>query len=630
MSAQSLRKFAEVGAPRVVAARAPRVRRPIGQMLVEAGDLTVARKLEALELQSRTRVRFGEILLARGWIDEERLFDVIAEQYECDVADLAAQPPNAHQLDTLGAQFCLKEGLVPWRLRSGFVDVACSRPEAFEALRPVLEQKLGRVRMAIAPESAIHKALNDRAPVTLTENAEMRVARKASCRDWHQMALPRLLLAAVILGVVAALLAPATVLIAVCVWAVVTLLANSALKLAALLWQVENNRAQYNTPPAPIIARLPVVSIMVPLFGEKEIAGRLVQRLSRLTYPKAVLDICLVVEADDKTTREAVSRAELPKYMRVIEVPNGSIRTKPRALNYALDFCRGSIIGVYDAEDAPAPDQIEKVVTRFHTRGPEVACLQGVLDFYNARTNWLSRCFTLDFAGWFRTFLPGLAGLGFVVPLGGTTVFFRREALEKVGAWDAHNVTEDADLGIRLARHGYRTELIDTVTEEEANCLVWPWIKQRSRWLKGYTVTWAVHMREPVTLYRELGFRKFVGFQVFFLGTISQIALAPFLWSFWLVWLGIDHPAIEAIPRGAIIGTAIALITSEVINLAVAGYGARGPKHRSLIPWLFTMVLYHPLSAVAIYKGFFELLRKPFYWDKTRHGRFDRVESAGR
>ena len=137
-------------------------------------------------------------------------------------------------------------------------------------------------------------------------------------------------------------------------------------------------------------------------------------------------------------------------------------------MNYALDFTNGDYVGIYDAEDAPAPDQLWKVVDAFKRAAPDVACLQGVLDFYNAKQTWLTRCFTIDYAIWFRLVLPGLVRLGLPIPLGGTTVFFRRSALEALGRWDAHNVTEDADLGLRLARRGYRCAFMPSVTEEEA------------------------------------------------------------------------------------------------------------------------------------------------------------------
>ncbi|RYI15376.1 MAG: glycosyltransferase, partial [Acetobacteraceae bacterium] len=364
-------------------------------------------------------------------------------------------------------------------------------------------------------------------------------------------------------------------------------------------------------------------SIIVALYNEADIAPRLVRRLARLDYPVELLDVILAVEAEDHVTLDALANAELPPWMRVVIVPAGQVKTKPRALNHALDHARGAIVGVYDAEDAPEPDQLLKVVERFQRSGPEVACLQGMLDYYNPRTNWLSRCFTIEYAGWFHLVLPGLARLGLVVPLGGTTLFFRRDVLDRLGAWDAHNVTEDADLGIRLARHGYRTELIETVTFEEANCRPLPWIKQRSRWIKGYIMTWAVHMRQPRLLWRQLGAKGFLGFQVLFLGTIAQFLLAPLLWSFMVLPFGIDHPLYDAMPNWSMWALAITFFLSEVANILIGAIGLGRTKHGLSLIWVLTLKVYYPLASLAAYKGLIELATRPFYWDKTTHGLFD-------
>ena len=368
------------------------------------------------------------------------------------------------------------------------------------------------------------------------------------------------------------------------------------------------------------LQRAPVVSILVPLYRETDIAARLLARLDRLEYPRALLDICLVTEEADIATRRMLRRAALPPHMRVIVVPDGPIRTKPRALNFALDFCRGSIVGVYDAEDAPDPQQISDVVQRFANSDRRLACVQGVLDFYNAGTNWLSRCFTLEYAVWFRVVLPGFSRLGIPVPLGGTTVFFRREILERLGAWDAHNVTEDADLGIRLARHGYRTELIASVTREEANCRAWPWIRQRSRWLKGYAMTYRVHMRDPAALWRDLGPRGFLGFQALFLGTLLGFVTAPVLLSFWAVALGWPHPAAAVFPPGLLRGFMAGFVLAELISMGVGLLAAVLRGSPGLGGWAPTLHFYFPLASVAAFKALYELLRAPFYWDKTAHG----------
>jgi cellulose synthase/poly-beta-1,6-N-acetylglucosamine synthase-like glycosyltransferase len=246
--------------------------------------------------------------------------------------------------------------------------------------------------------------------------------------------------------------------------------------------------------------------------------------------------------------------------------------------------------------------------------------VQGILDFYNPQANWISRCFTIEYATWFRIVLAGAARLGFSIPLGGTTVYLRRAALAHVGGWDAHNVTEDADLGVRLARYGYQTWLMPTVTREEANNRFIPWIKQRSRWLKGYIVTYIVHMRRPFRLIKEMGVWKFLGFQCFFLTTILQFTLAPALWCFWLVFLGISTPFTEALPTEWMGGLLALFLLTELISLLVGFVAVARTQHQRLMQWVPLMMFYFPMGVFAVYKAWSELIFKPFYWDKTSHG----------
>jgi cellulose synthase/poly-beta-1,6-N-acetylglucosamine synthase-like glycosyltransferase len=311
---------------------------------------------------------------------------------------------------------------------------------------------------------------------------------------------------------------------------------------------------------------------------------------------------------------------ELPHWMRGGGVPEGQPKTKPRAMNYALDFCRGDIIGIFDAEDAPSPDQLTRVAERFANGPQDLVCLQGVLDYYNARQNWLARCFTIEYATWFRVMMPGMERLGFAIPLGGTTLYFKRSALEKLGGWDAHNVTEDADLGFRLARHGYRTEMLHTTTREEANCHAIPWVKQRSRWLKGYMVTYLVHMRRPGVLLRQLGARKFLGFQMHFVTALSQFLLAPLLWSMWMILLGLPHPLPLVVSDEWIRTMAVLFFGAEICTMMAGFVAVSGAAHRHLLPWVPTMHFYFPLGVLAAYKALYELIFAPFYWDKTQHG----------
>lgn len=513
--------------PRAVPQRDRPARKPLGQILMDMKAVDPGHMLKALALRERQDVRLGDILLAHGWVGEADLMAALANQWGARVLDLAADPPDARLADQLGPGFCLRENVLPWRRVGPVTVLVTSRPAEFGRLRDRLPEGYGPVVLALAPERAIHAAILAQRQTALVRRAEARVPPDESCRTLNGR-LAGMLAVAGLAGLAAlAALSPALAFLPLFLWAVLTLALTAGLKALAFASELRATWRPEATVPSAALARLPVVSVMVPLLREDDIAPRLIARLGRLDYPKELLDILLVVEEDDHQTRAALARRSLPHWMRVVTVPDGPIRTKPRALNYALDFCRGSVIGVYDAEDAPDPGQLRAVVGRFAERGPDVACLQGILDFYNARHNWLTRCFTIEYAAWFRVMLPGLARLGYVVPLGGTTLFFRRSALEELGGWDAHNVTEDADLGLRLARHGYRTELVATVTEEEPNGRPLPWIRQRSRWLKGYAMTWAVHMRDPAKLWRQLGPKKFIGVQILFFGTLSQYVLAP-------------------------------------------------------------------------------------------------------
>ncbi|WP_172299884.1 glycosyltransferase [Pseudoruegeria sp. HB172150] len=603
---------------------------PLGQILVSRGALSPVDRRFALERMARFDTKLGDILLAQKLVDRPRLFDALAEQFGCEVADFDAVPPDLDLFEKVGAEQCLKLGVLPWVERDGRTLVASGRPEDFDRHLPLLESLLGPVSMAVTGEIELHRAVQKLQPQSLIRRAETRVPELESCRSmaFSFNRLPPLALVLFLVLAVAVIFHPLQSARAFTVWAIVTLLANSTLKLAAMLRQLRAPAEPDQRTKRPIVARLPRVSLLVPLYKERKIAARLIGRLERLDYPRELLDILLIVEADDTTTRAALAEIDLPQHMRPVVVPASRLKTKPRALNYALEFARGSLIGVYDAEDAPAPDQILRVVERFHERGPDLACVQAVLDFYNSRSNWLARCFAVEYAAWFRVVLPGMTRLGLVAPLGGTSLFFRRTALENLGGWDAHNVTEDADLGVRLARHGYRTEFIESVTAEEANCRAWPWIRQRSRWLKGYMMTWAVHMRRPWRLWRELGAWRFLGVQLLFLGTISQFLLAPFLWLFWLMPFGIQHPFAPLIGTAGTVALVATFIASEAISLAVGLFAVRGRQHRHLLPWVITLHFYFPLAALAAYKGLFDLLTRPFFWDKTAHGLYDETAEA--
>ncbi|MCX7564946.1 glycosyltransferase [Sulfitobacter sp. F26169L] len=611
--------------PDPMAATPPVEQMPLGWVMVNAGIITQSDLEHALNLQRHIDAPLGEILVAEGLADPDDVLQMLSRQHNIPVADLTADPPDPRLSACLPSSLCLAHRCVPWLRIGDVLLVGTNHPADFNRLRACMGERGRRMLPVLVDELEIRSHISTLYGAELAQRAATRVPAAQSCRGWNPSSpLRKPVAVAVVCALLAALfIAPLWTITIGMLFAFATLVFSTVLKLAAFiaqiskLVQVDAAPVDRRSPPFP----LPKVSVLVPLLQEKEIAGKLIQRLTRLTYPKSLLEVVLVLEADDTVTRDTIARTDMPNWMSVIEVPSANnLTTKPRALNYALDFCRGSIIGVWDAEDAPEPDQIEKVVTRFQDAPENVACLQGVLDYYNPKANWLSRCFAIEYATWWRMILPGIAQLGLVIPLGGTTLFFRRSILEKLCGWDAHNVTEDADLGVRLARHGYVTELIPTVTYEEANCRAWPWVKQRSRWLKGFLITWIVHMRAPRALLRDLGFMRFLGVQTLLFATFAQFACAPLLWSFWITLAGFNHPV--ALTLGAPTANVMAwvFLLSAVLNLLISMVAVSRAEHRHLMGYVLTLPFYFPMAALSAYKALKEMVAAPFYWDKTQHG----------
>lgn len=612
----------QLGAPRGIPKQG---QTGVGRDLVRRGVISRSDLDLAQIVQRHCDAPLDDILQAEGLSDEQSLLAAHAARLGARTAsqnDLKTLPEFHSQTDP---RPLVRHGVLPVTDHDGQPAILAHGTLQMSDVADLLRHGIDptRTRVLLAPRAALQTTIAQRHRTTLTQAAQARVPAAESCRTWGHNVRRRL---ALTMGFLASVLAlawafPVAVFGVFVGWAALTLIISAGMKTAAFTARMAAGDTALPGAPAPRAGvPLPKVSVLVPLFRETEIAHHLIARLSRLTYPKCLLDVVLVLEEEDDLTRQTLAQIDLPPWIRAVVVPDGQPRTKPRAMNYALDFCRGDIIGIFDAEDAPDPDQITAVARRFQQAPPDVVCLQGVLDYYNPRQNWLARCFTIEYATWFRMILPGMAQLGFAIPLGGTTLYFRRNALEQLGGWDAHNVTEDADLGFRLARHGYRTEMLHTVTGEEANCRLWPWIKQRSRWLKGYMTTYLVHMRRPVQLYRQLGAWKFWGFQAHFITALSQFVLAPVLWSFWLVLFGLSHPLDAVLAREVLVAFGSLFLMVEVVNIVIHTAAVRGRPHRHLLPWVPTMHLYAPLGAIAAYKAVYELVLKPFFWDKTTHG----------
>ena len=348
----------------------------------------------------------------------------------------------------------------------------------------------------------------------------------------------------------------------------------------------------------------------------------LVAALLRLDYPAAKLDILLVVESVDQETQAALRAQALPPHMRVLVVPDVGPRTKPKALNYALRLARGVLVVVYDAEDEPEPDQLRRAQHAFQHGPPDLMCVQGRLALYNPRPGWLARQFMLEYAALFDMMLPALVALGLPVPLGGTSNHFPRATLEALGGWDAYNVTEDADLGIRIARAGGRIAVLDSTTFEEAPEQLGVWLRQRTRWLKGFMLTWLVHMRRPGRLLAQLGPIGFIGFNAFLGGTVLSALILPVF----IVMLGLEVAAgglllpAETALGGALLWAAVFnLVGGFLSGMAIAGFAASRRGLLGLLPHLVVMPLYWVLISLAAYRAAAQLVTAPYLWEKTPH-----------
>ena len=295
-------------------------------------------------------------------------------------------------------------------------------------------------------------------------------------------------------------------------------------------------------------AGLPIYTVLVPAYQEPEVLPRLIGGLARLEYPADRLDILLLLEADDfPTIAAAESLVGVGTPVRIVLVPPSEPRTKPTACNFGLTEARGEFVTIYDAEDRPEPLQLRRAVVAFRRGGADLACLQARLSYHNAEQNLLTRWFTLEYDVWFRWLLPGLMATRAPIPLGGTSNHIRRDVLVGMGAWDAWNVTEDADLGIRLARHGWRTAMLGSTTYEEANSDAINWVKQRSRWYKGYLQSFFVALRRPGALHREIGATGIASLVLFVFATPVLALLNPLFWGLTALWWLATPPFVAAL-----------------------------------------------------------------------------------
>jgi glycosyltransferase XagB len=598
----------------------------IGDLLRAMGALTDEDLAAALQEQARSGGRIGEILVAYEVVPEATVTTALACQLgvatvgpdDEPVAELSASEARVWRAVTLdgeaGADGAVAVALAdPAPERLAQLEARLRRPiEVRLCEERTLDALLGRL-YADADAAEVIRALREESPeLSASKTRLSRPQAVAAC----------VLAGAVAIGLVVSAGLAATVLATV---ATAFFLASTGFRLYAA-WQGSRGGATIDPPGEELTAMderaLPVYTILLPLYKEKPSTVRaLFDALSQIDYPKHKLDGLLLLEADDAQTRGAIDEVGRPAWMRVLPLPPGMPRTKPRAMSIGLRYARGSFVTVYDAEDKPDPAQLKKALWGFQRADESLACLQAKLGYYNPRQNLLTRWFTLEYDAWFNIFLPGLHRMGAPIPLGGTSNHFRRSALEACLGWDPYNVTEDADLGLRFSRLGFTTAMLESTTGEEANSRVPNWLRQRSRWSKGYMQTVLVHTRRPLALLRELGPKATGAFLLTLGGAFLTALLAPIFWVLLALWVFLQPDWVAALFPGPVYYAAsVSLVVGNflLVFLSLCAAVARG--HDDLAPHALLTPLYWCLISVAAYMALVELLVRPSHWHKTEHG----------
>lgn len=600
---------------------------PLGKILKSKHIISQESLSDALSLQRREGGRLGDILLANGILNYKELYSAVADHYQLTYVNLLNDAPDKNLLKSEAAADYIAMRAVPWKKRGDTTIIAAA--EFSEAVIDFAKQcASGPVEFVCTSPFDIRRSVETLFAKDMerqSRNALLRKNPEASARNTltqRQRKIFYLLLLCSVFFLGAMPSYFALMLFAVChvTYALTMCFKQLVFMAGGGLMRHRNwddKLAQLD------VKTLPIYTVLLPMYREPESLGKLLQCMQAMDYPASKLDIKLVLEEDDELTLQA-AQALKPRYQfDIIRVPEGTLRTKPRACNYALRFARGELVTIYDADDRPDPQQLKKAVLTFAELPDDVACLQARLNYFNANENMLTHWFSLEYTILFHFLLHGLQRMHMPLPLGGTSNHIALGRLKELGEWDPYNVTEDADLGARLAARGLKTAMLDSHTMEEAPTRVWPWLKQRTRWIKGYMQTWLVHMRHPRQFYRNVGLRGFIGFQCFIGLPCFTFITAPIVWGLSILWVGqLAQLHSVVLPNWLVWLTALNL----VINVVTQWYqsfccAVRYRRHRvsiSIAALLYPFYLV--LHSIASYRALWQLIVKPHFWDKTMHG----------
>ncbi|QGQ96794.1 glycosyltransferase [Paenibacillus psychroresistens] len=607
----------------------------LGDMLVDSGEITQDQLNKAIEFQQKSGGVLGDVLLALRFIAPEKLYRIIATQSSLGRVGSEFSFENTRKLPE---QLARKYDAIVINEDSNRYLVAVSAPLSEEATQEI-ETYLGMpIELVLATRDELEFFWKSVYEEELMLESTQKLVEEQPQNSAHiTFTKPQITIigAMALLFIVCLIWSWLVTLIVVNLIVQVFYFVMTLFKFITILYGTRD-KAQLRFTPEEIDAidekKLPVYTILVPMYKEGRVIPQLLQNLERLDYPKSKLDVRLLIEQDDIEAQEILHNMDLPAYYTTIVVPHSLPKTKPKACNYGLIRARGEYVVIFDAEDRPDPDQLKKVYAAFLRSPSNCACIQAKLNYFNSNQNLLTRWFTQEYSMWFELLLPGIMQLNIPIPLGGTSNHFKMSVLREVNAWDPYNVTEDADLGIRLYKSGYTTAIVDSRTWEEANSQVGNWIRQRSRWIKGYMQTWLVHMRNPYRLWKELGTKGFLGFQLMVLATPLIPLLNPLFWVMIILWYGWKATIIKQFFPGFIYYSAswefyagnFLFVFSNIVGIYWVIHQLEQKKETvfsyRLVKYALLTPFYWVLMSIAAVKAAWQLVTKPFYWEKTTHG----------
>jgi len=601
---------------------------PLGQLLLERGDVTREQLDEGLAEHYRQGIPLGEALVLTGKAQQDRVWAALAAQWGIGVTDLAHHWVDPALANELSAGDAIEHRVLPIRRTSDAAIVAMADTRD----RRALAYAEGTLKMPVIPRLATPAAIRERQiqvyrQQLVQQSSALLQARAPEYSAHLTLTLrQKQFLGLLGIGVIAGFVILHEVFLIVLSALVIALYAGVVTFRGRVMVRGAKSIELIKVTQREMdgLTNLPVYTILCPLYREAGVLPQLVKACSELDYPASKLDIKLLLEEDDVETREIVDSTPLPANFHVLVVPAEGPRTKPKACNYGLEFARGEYCVIYDAEDIPEPLQLKKALVIFRRSDSGIGCVQAKLNYYNPKQNLITRWFSLEYTSWFDFFLPGLVELGLPVPLGGSSNHFPTQLLRDLGGWDPNNVTEDADLGMRLHRAGYQTALMDSTTLEEANSDFVNWMRQRSRWGKGYFISWLVLMRHPVLLWRDLGWRGWVSSALTLGGTFGVALLNLLVWMLTILWVLAQFDIIAYLFPATIYYIAmLELIFGNFFFLYMGIWCAAHRRDYDLTHAALFAPGYWLMASIAMIKAGIQTVSRPTFWEKTVHGLFE-------